>query len=153
LAEPDDLLGLAFTAAHDPGTAERPRLPVVGAAIPGDEDRMIIDGEPHGSVLAPPQLENVPGAHALYVRGRSMEPRYFSGELVYVDPQRRPNPGDFVLAVVREPNYSAPVGYVRRYLGERTGEFRLGTLQPKREYLIGRDALVRMHPIVGSSLL
>jgi phage repressor protein C with HTH and peptisase S24 domain len=104
-------------------------------------------------VFAPPQLENVPGAQALYVRGRSMEPRYYPGELIYVDPRRRPNPGDFVLVLVREPNYSAPIGYVRQYLGERSGKVRLSTLSPKREHLIGRDDLAGIRTIVGSGLL
>jgi transcriptional regulator with XRE-family HTH domain len=153
LGQPAELFGPGVTAGRRPRTAGRPRLPIVGAPIPGDQERTIVDGQPYGSVFAPPQLENVPGAQALYVRGRSMEPRYFPGELIYVDPRRRPNPGDFVLVLVREPNYSAPIGYVRRYLGERSGKVRLSTLSPKREHLIGRDDLVGIRAIVGSGLL
>lgn len=153
LAQPAERFGVAGSAGRRPRSAERPRLPIVGAPIPGDAERMILDGQPHGSVPAPPQLENVPGAQALYVRGRSMEPRYYAGELIYLDPRRRPNPGDFILVVVREPQYSAPIGYVRQYLGEQSGKIRLGTLSPKRTHLIGRNDVIIIQSIVGSGLL
>jgi len=134
-------------------TVERVRLPIVGVPVPGDEERIIVDLEPHGSVLAPPQLETVAGAQVLYVRGRSMEPRYYPGELVYLNPTRPPNPGDFVLALVREPRFAAPIGYVRQYLGEDPGHIRLATLNPKRHYAVERKALVSMTTIVGAGLL
>ena len=153
LAQPTELFGTAVQAAERFRRRSRPLLPIVGAPIPGDPERMLIDGQPHGSVFAPPLLENVAGAQALYVHGRSMEPRYYPGELIYIDPRRRPNPGDFVLTLVREPHYSAPIGYVRRYLGEQPGKVRLGTLNPQRDYFIGRDDLVSLHTIVGSGLL
>lgn len=153
VVEPTELFDPFITAGQEPRTAERPRLPIVGATLPGDSERVIVDGQPHGSVLAPPQLENVAGAQALYVRGGSMEPRYYPGELIYVDPRRQPNPGDFVLALVREPNYSAPIGYVRQYLGEQLGKIRLHMLNPKRDHLIGQNELVSIQTIVGSSLL
>jgi phage repressor protein C with HTH and peptisase S24 domain len=134
-------------------TPDRVRLPIVGAPVPGDEERMTIDGQPHGFILAPPQLERVPGAQALYVRGRSMEPRYYPGELVYLNPARPPNPGDFVLVLVREPQFAAPIGYVRQYLGEDARGARLTTLNPKHDYTVDRKALVSIVTIVGSGLL
>jgi transcriptional regulator with XRE-family HTH domain len=143
LAELADNLGAA---------GNRLRLPIVGAPVPGDEERIIIDGQSHGFVLAPPQLEHVPGSRALYVRGRSMEPRYYPGELVYISP-RRPNPGDFVLALVREPRFAAPIGYIRQYLGEDSGQVLLATLNPKGEQRIAREDVVSVSTIVGSGLL
>ncbi len=29
-----------------------------------------------------------------------------------------PNPGEFVLVTVKEPDYAAAIGYIRQYLGE-----------------------------------
>jgi transcriptional regulator with XRE-family HTH domain len=132
---------------------ERVRLPIVGVPVPGDDERVVIEARPHGTVLAPPQLENVPGAQAFYVRGRSMEPRYYPGELVYINPASPLNRGDFVLALVREPQFGAPIGYVRQYLGEDTRHVRLATFKPQRDYTIDRKALVRIAKIVGSGLL
>ena len=77
----------------------------------------VLDDRPHGEILAPPQLEGVKGAKALYVRGRAMEPRYYAGEVVYLNPARAPNPGDFIFITVKEPGFPASVGYVRQFLG------------------------------------
>ena len=33
-----------------------------------------------------------------------MEPRYYLGKVVYLHPHRPSNPGDFVLATVKEPD-------------------------------------------------
>lgn len=130
----------------------RARLPIVGLPDPADEERIIIDGNPRGEILAPPQLENVSGAKAAYVRGRSMEPRYYPGEVVYLHPHRPPNPGDFVLVTVKEPDYPAAIGYIRQYLGEDLVHIHLGTLNPKRKHLVARQNLVGMETIVGSGL-
>jgi transcriptional regulator with XRE-family HTH domain len=145
--------GLAEETLGFFGRTERVRLPIIGVPVPGDDERIVVEPRPHGSVLAPPQLENVTGAKALYVRGRSMEPRYYPGELVYINPASPPNPGDFVLALVREPQFGAPIGYVRRYLGEDTRHIRLATLNPRRDHAIDRKALVSIAKIVGSGLL
>jgi transcriptional regulator with XRE-family HTH domain len=128
------------------------RMPIVGLPAPGDDERIIIDGSTRGEITAPPQLENVPGASAVYVRGRSMEPRYYQGEVVYLHPSRAPNPGDFVLVTVKEPNFQAHIGYIRQYLGEDLVHIHLGTLKPKKTHLIARHDLVSMATIVGSGL-
>jgi transcriptional regulator with XRE-family HTH domain len=131
---------------------KRARLPIVGLPDPADEERIVIDGTVRGEILAPPQLENVRGAKAVYVRGRAMEPRYYAGEVVYLRPDRAPNPGDFVLAIVKEPDYPANIGYIRQYLGEDLINIHLGTLNPKRTHLVARQNLVGMETIVGSGL-
>jgi transcriptional regulator with XRE-family HTH domain len=141
----------AFSAAVR--TRRRRRVPIVGVPVPGDDERITVDPHSPGATLTMPQFENVPGAQALYVRGRSMEPRYYPGELVYFDPTRVPNPGDFVFVLLREPQFAAPIGYIRQYLGEDGGQLRLATLNPKRETLIDRSAVVSIATIIGSSLL
>jgi transcriptional regulator with XRE-family HTH domain len=131
---------------------KRARLPIVGSPVPGDEERIIIDGNVYGEILAPPQLEYLTGAKAVYVRGRSMEPRYYPGEVVYLHPSRPPNPGDFVLVTLKEPDYPAQIGYIRQYLGEDLVHIRLRSLNPKSEHLVARQNLVGMATIVGSGL-
>ncbi len=151
------LLGVEVGAAGDGQRARRAprkqaRLPIVGLPAPGDEERIIMDGSTRGEIAAPPQLENVPGATAVYVRGRSMEPRYYQGEVVYLHPGRPPNPGDFVMVTLKEPNHPAHIGYIRQYLGEDLVHIHLGTLNPKKKHLIARQNLVGMATIVGSGL-
>jgi transcriptional regulator with XRE-family HTH domain len=150
------LLGVEYLAsdreafvADSPG--RRPSLPVIGAITPGDDDRTIVDDLPHGDIPVPPQLEHVPGAKAVYVRGRSMEPRYFAGEVVYLHP-RPPNPGDFVFIVLSEPGFATKVGYVRQYVGQDIVSIKVSTLNPKKETPIDRQQVVEMATIVGSGL-
>jgi len=154
----EKLLGVRYRAAdHDQqpeGRAiRRRRLPVVGLPVPGDDERILVDGAAHGEIAAPPQLEAIADAKAVYVRGRAMEPRYYPGEVVYLNPARPPNPGDFVFITVQEPGFPAAVGYIRQFLGADLVHFRLRALNPQREHLIARHDLVEMATIVGSGLL
>jgi transcriptional regulator with XRE-family HTH domain len=130
----------------------RPRLPVVGSPAPGDDERILVDASARGEVLAPPQLEGIKGAKAVYVRGRAMEPRYYAGEIVYLNPNRPPNPGDFVFLTVREPSFPAAVGYIRQFAGADLVSVRVYTINPKREELFARQAVIEIATIVGSGL-
>jgi hypothetical protein len=106
----------------------------------------------HGEILAPPQLEGVKGAKAVYVRGRAMEPRYYAGEVIYLNPNRSPNPGDFIFITVKEPSFPASVGYVRRLVGSDLVSIRVSTLNPKRELLIPRQEVIAIATVVGSGV-
>lgn len=158
-AKIEKLLGVQYLPqergqAHSRGPlGRRPRLPVVGLPAPGDEDRILVDDQPRGEVVAPPQLKGVAGARAVYVRGRSMEPRYYPGEVVYLHPARQANPGDFVFLTVKEPGFPTPVGYIRQYLGRDLVHIHTLALNPKREHLVAVEDLVGMATIVGSGLL
>jgi transcriptional regulator with XRE-family HTH domain len=145
----EKLLEIALAPAEDEERTlsrrpfgRRSRLPVIGSPVPGDEERILVDEIPRGEILAPPQLEGVKGARAVYVRGRAMEPRYYTGEA------RLPNPGDFVFIVVRESGFPAAVGYVRRFVGEDIVSIRVSTLNPEREELVPRESVVDIatHP-------
>lgn len=130
----------------------RARLPIVGSPAPGDAERILVDDRPHGEILAPPQLEGVKGAKAVYVRGRAMEPRYYAGEVIYLNPARSPNPGDFVFIIVKEPGFPAAVGYVRQFLGSDLVSVRASTLNPRREQLFPRQEVIAIATVVGSGL-
>ena len=132
---------------------KRGRLPIIGLPAPGDDERILVDDQPHGDIVAPPQLEGVDEARAVYVRGRSMEPRYYPGEVVYLNPLRPPNPGDFVFLTVREPGFAAAVGYIRQYVGQDLVHIRALALSPKHEHLVAKEDLVGITTIVGSGLL
>lgn len=48
-------------------------------------------------VRRPPALAGARDIYALYIEGSSMEPRYFPGDLVYVNPHKPPRIGDVVI--------------------------------------------------------
>ena len=67
-------------------------------------------------------------------------------------PSRPPNPGDFVFLTVREPSFPAGVGYIRQFAGADLVSIRTYTINPKREELIPRQAVIEIATIVGSGL-
>jgi hypothetical protein len=81
-----------------------------------------------------------------------MEPRYYAGEVVYLNPARSPNPGDFVFITLKEPGFPADVGYIRQLLGSDLVSVRVSTLNPKRELAVPRQEVIGIAIIVGSGL-
>lgn len=73
-----------------------------------------IKQEPIGWTDRPRGLQSVTGAYALYVTGSSMEPRYFPGELIFINPHRPPRQGDIV--IIQE--QLAPDGETLSYVKE-----------------------------------
>ena len=159
-AKIEKLVGIPFDAddrEQEPAisgrSAKRARLPIIGLPAPGDDERILVDDQSHGDVIAPPQLDGLPGACAVYVRGRAMEPRYFPGEVVYLHPARPANPGDFVFVTVKEPGFATAVGYIRQYVSQDLTHLHVLALHPKRKHLIAREDIVSVATIVGSGLL
>ena len=62
-------------------------IPAYGHAVGGKDGEFILNGNQVTEVLAPASLSSVPDAYAVYVVGDSMEPRYFAGEVVFVNPR------------------------------------------------------------------
>ena len=94
-----------------------------------------------------PSLKGSKGAKAVYVRGRAMEPRYYAGEIIYLNPNRPPNPGDFVFLTIKETSFPAGVGYIRQFAGSDLVSVRVYTLNPKREELIPLQAVIEIATI------
>ena len=63
-------------------------LPIMGAVRGGADGFYFNEGEPKEYVVRPANLAGSSNAFALFVDGDSMEPRYFAGEVLYVNPNR-----------------------------------------------------------------
>lgn len=72
-------------------------LPVYGLAAGAITGAHTRSNDPVEYVACPPGLNTVRDAYALIVVGSSMEPRYFTGELVYINPHRPVRGGDHVV--------------------------------------------------------
>ena len=104
------------TAIDAPPLIALPRsLPILGTAAASITGAVTI-GLPIGYQLRPPSLLNVPDAYALYVAGDSMEPRFCSGDLVYINPHRPYRQGDDVVVQLRLEREGEITGYVKRFL-------------------------------------
>src|SRR5262249_53669401 len=92
------------------------RIPAYGQAVGGRDGEFILNGNRIVDVLAPPSLQGVPDAYAVYVVGDSMEPRYFAGEAVFVNPRLPVRRGDFVVAQIAVEDGEPPHAYIKRFV-------------------------------------
>lgn len=122
-------------------------IPVYGSAVAGLDGEFEMNGSMLYEVMAPPSL-TAAGAYAVQVSGDSMEPRYFDGETVFVDPTRRVTRGDFVIAQIRMTEEGPLLAYVKRFVRHNVKELVLEQYNPAKELRFAADNVVSVHYIV-----
>lgn len=127
------------------------RIPAYGQAMTGPDGKFILNGGKIADVLAPPILQGVPDAYAVFISGESMEPRYFAGECVYVHPSLPVRRGDFVVVEIgADDEGEAPFAYVKRFISQDATRLRLEQFNPREVLEFPSSRVVRVHRIVGS---
>ena len=100
--------------------------------------------KPQNDLSAP-----VPDAYAVYIAGTSMEPRYFSKEVVYVHPRLPVHAGDFVVAqIAAGVDGNPPEAYVKRLVSMDGKKLRLSQLNPKKTFSFPASKVVSVHKII-----
>ena len=126
-------------------------IPVYGQAVGGKDDEFVLSGNQVSEVLAPPVLSHVPNAYAVYVVGDSMEPRYFAGETVFVNPRLPISRGSFVVAQIsKDQEAEKPRAYIKRFLSQDAKRLRLEQYNPKKIFEFSTSTVVAIHRIVMS---
>lgn len=123
-------------------------IPVYGSAVGGLDGEFEMNGLVLYEVLAPPSLSPVSGAYAVQVSGDSMEPRYFDGEVVFVDPTRRVKRGDFVIAQIHVDEAKAPLAYIKRFVRHNAEELVLEQYNPPKELRFRHSDVQSVHFVV-----
>ncbi|MCI0999184.1 helix-turn-helix transcriptional regulator [Ochrobactrum sp. C6C9] len=128
-------------------------IPLLGQTAGGPNGRFILNGTEIGRVFCPPMLEGVEGAYAVMVYGTSMEPRYFAGETVWVNPHLPVRAGDDVIAQLIEDGDDNPVeSYIKRFESRSSRVLRLYQYNPdegeERELEFDADRVFSVHKIV-----
>ena len=125
-------------------------IPVYGHAVGGKDGEFILNGNQVTEVLAPASLSSVPGAYAVYVVGDSMEPRYFAGEVVFVNPRLPIARGAFVVAQIAISDDNVPHAYVKRFVSQDAKRLRLEQYNPKKMLEFPATKVVSVHRIIMS---
>jgi phage repressor protein C with HTH and peptisase S24 domain len=125
-------------------------IPVYGHAVGGKDGEFILNGNQVTEVLAPASLSSVPGAYAVYVVGDSMEPRYFAGETVFINPRLPVSRGAFVVAQIAGGDDNAPHAYVKRFVSQDAKRLRLEQLNPRKFLDFPASKVVSVHRIILS---
>jgi transcriptional regulator with XRE-family HTH domain len=120
-------------------------LPVYGRSDPLTDQLTQMD-KIASHIACPPALAGVKDAYAVYMVGDGMEPRYFAGDVLYVDPSRPLTRGCFILLTLHD-----DTAQVRRLL-RRTEEGLLLVQQTgrDRDETLPLPTLRSVHRIIGS---
>lgn len=121
------------------------RIPVYGSAVGGVDGEFAMNGGILYEVVAPPVLNNVSGAYAVQISGESMEPRYFDGEVVFVNPHRRVVKGDFVIAQIKVAEDGPPLAFVKRFVRHNAVELVLQQYNPPKEIRFPHELVESVH--------
>lgn len=136
-------------SAVDFGRASQATIPVYGQAVGGSDGRFIFNGHKIDDVLAPPALQNVREAYAVYVDGTSMEPRYKAGETAYVHPHLPVRAGDFVVVqIMASHDGDPPDGYIKQFVSKDEVRLRLTQLNPRKTLSFPWSKVVSVHRII-----
>jgi phage repressor protein C with HTH and peptisase S24 domain len=120
-------------------------LPVMGAVKGGAEGIYFNEGEPKEFVDRPPALMGVSNAFALYVDGESMEPRYYAGEILYVNPNRTVTRGCFVAVEMTDGQ-----ALIKQFIRRNDEHLVLAQLNPPKEIRLPIAQVKRIYRITGS---
>ena len=126
-------------------------LRVLGMAECGPDGWSLWNGEVIEMTSRPPNLAGAALAYAVYVVGDSMEPRYHSGELVYVHPGRPVDVGAYVLVQVKPAHDGeAPKAVVKRLVRRSATKVTLEQFNPRKTVELKASDIISMHRVVGS---
>jgi phage repressor protein C with HTH and peptisase S24 domain len=146
---PDSPLPAPPRNAQVGGPAEfRSTIPAYGQAVGGKDGEFILNGNRIADVLAPPSLQGVPDAYAVYVVGDSMEPRYFAGEAVFVNPRLPVRRGDFVVAQIAAEEGEPPHAYIKRFVLREARNLKLEQFNPKKMLEFPVSRVISVHRII-----
>jgi len=123
-------------------------IPAYGQAVGGKDGEFILNGNRIIDILAPPSLAGVPDAYAVYVVGDSMEPRYFAGEAVFVNPRLPVRRGHFVVAQVAVQDGEPPHAYIKRFVAREARLLRLEQFNPRKTLEFPLSRVISVHRII-----
>ncbi|WP_119461827.1 LexA family transcriptional regulator [Rhodospirillaceae bacterium SYSU D60014] len=131
------------SVAPSPGPARD--LPVLGAVKGGSEGFYFNEGEPKEFLLRPANLAGATDAFALYVYGDSMEPRYFAGEILYVNPNRPLTRNCFVAVELSDGQ-----GMIKQFVSRSDDYVLLRQFNPRKDIRLPAREVRRIYRITGS---
>ncbi len=126
------------------GVSGRVTIPVYGRAE-GGTGVVNFDQAPIDHIVKPSYLETVDDSYALMVVGDSMEPRFYAGELLIVNPFRAPRQNDFV--VVQFQSNNDLLAIAKRFVRHTEKHLTLRELNPDNEFKIASTDVVAVHYI------
>lgn len=114
----------------------------------GRDGEFVLNGNEITEILAPASLRGVKDAYAVFVAGDSMEPRYFAGEAVFVNPRLPVRKGDFVVAQIQSRDGDPPLAFIKRFVSMSDKKLRVAQYNPEKTMEFDRAKVVSIHRII-----
>jgi SOS-response transcriptional repressor LexA len=127
-----------------PAQAQRD-LPVMGTVRGDSEGFNFVQGEAKEFVERPANLKGVFNAFALYMDGDLMEPRYYAGELLYVNPNRPLTRNCFVAVELTDGQ-----GLIRQFVRRSEDELVLHQFNPAKDVHLKAATVRKIYRVTGS---
>lgn len=146
--------GELFEAPPTTATAQQPaasqirQLPVYGLAAGSLAGQTVMTVEPIEFAPCPPGLVTVRDAYALMVKGSSMEPRYYAGDLIFIHPHRPVRPGDHAVIQVRKDPAGETETWIKRFRGETEKDVLTEQYNPPANMNFARKYVAAVHRVL-----
>jgi SOS-response transcriptional repressor LexA len=121
-------------------------LPVMGTVKSESDGFVFVQGEAKEFVERPANLKGVFNALALYMDGDVMEPRYYAGELLYVNPNRPLTKNCFVAVELDDGQ-----GLIRQFLRRSEDEVVLRQFNPAKDVHLKAGNVRKIYRITGAA--
>lgn len=125
-------------------------IPVYGTAAGSASDGAfvissgdIVDMAPRG-----PGIQHLRNVYALYVEGVSMEPWKRPGQIVYIDPVRKPRKGDRVVLVIRCPHAAYDQAFLKEFVKQDDHEVVVKQYNPEKTLQWNADKIISIHRVL-----
>lgn len=131
-------------------------VPVLGTALGGTEGgEFTMQGDSGLRVRRPPRLNGREDIFALFVSGTSMEPRFQSGDLIFLEKKRPPQVNDYVVIELHPDEGGVQAAYIKRLLGMTPTKLKLeqynpaGVIEIDREKVLQVIRVMTTHDLLG----
>tara|TARA_R110001606_G_scaffold99306_1_gene219135 strand:+ start:118 stop:714 length:597 start_codon:yes stop_codon:yes gene_type:complete len=138
-----EVLGIETVAGHPLG-----KIPLYGSASAGLGSDITNMDRAVDHINRPSFLISQANAYAVFVVGESMEPRFRSGEVLFVDPDAPVRKGaDVIVQTIEDEELTA---IIKTYISSDDHDLKLQQLNPNKELLIPKTKVTSIHAVQGS---
>lgn len=121
-------------------------IPVFGTAAGSVQGAIAISGEVIDWLRRPPGLRGARDAYALYVTGVSMEPKYATGDIIFVHPHRPMRSGD--IAVIQTIEGGEVQSWLKQYMRTTETEVLARQFNPPDDVKFDRSKVQAIHRVM-----
>lgn len=125
-------------------------VPVYGTTLGGDgQGEFHFNGEVIDYVRRPPRLVGRKDVFVLYVQGSSMSPWREPGQMVYLEQNRPPRPGEYiVIEMAPSPGEEVKPAMIKRLVSTSPARIRLRQYNPDKEFDVDRTKVRAIYRVM-----